>query len=351
MTKPVFIPLDETARQAVTMAGLTSHSEVTEPEAARKHAQGSALIFVTSQIDAGLPERLQHYKGRKILLFPDPEENKGLAETLLKSDLVLIPVRVESLARLSFSQAVKSLETLFVELSPDDFNLGEEDIFDVLRPHLFHRFYHAEGRHLREAVLRMAHRIRSLRHKESVAYTLRVPAQTPLYSLDEALDVLEVALPPDKPLLFAIRFENKSDNTRISALVGSPFHLRSDLQSRIDAQPTYLGKTAVIVESFAFREIDEKRMAELCRDNGIEPEDADRLYDLVYVRADETAELIRKLREARTAQEREEMVAQALSEGFIDVKILEELTHLFGLSPHTILARAETLKAQGGANA
>ena len=342
----IFLPLDETARQAVQMAGLSSYSGVVDASKPGEIPAGAVPVYVSTSLDEGVLRFVESKKGRGLFLFPDPEEAKELAERLLKTEPVLIPVKVESLARLGFSQAVKSVESLFVEYGPDDFSLGAEEIFEVLRPHTFHRFYHAEGKHLREAVLRMAHRVRTLRHKESVAYLLRIPAQTPLYTLDEALDVLEVAVPPDMPLYFAIRFETKSSNIRISALVGSAFHVRSDLQMRIDAQPTYLGKASVIVESFAFRDIDENRMAELCRDNGIEPEDADRLYDLVYARSDETADLIRKLRDARDVQERVQLIADALADGFIDVRILEELVHLFRLPPEEILHLADRIKEE-----
>jgi len=337
------VPMDDTARQAVEMAALTARSEVLPYERIDPDAPPEGVtIAITTSPEADL-RRLERFRRGTILLFPDPEDRKNLAEALLKSECVLIPVRVESLARIAFSEALKHVEMLFVKTSPDDFMLEEENLFDVLRLHTFHRFFHAEGRQLREAVLRMAHRIRSLRAKESIAYVLRIPLQTQMYMLDEALDVLEVAMPPESPMLFAIRHEKEASRVRVSALVGSPFHVRSDLQTRIDAQPTYLGKTAVIVEQFAANAIDERRMEELCRENGIEPDDADRLYDLVYVRSDETAELIRHLR-TETNAARIQRIAETLAEGFIDVKILEELTYLFDLPADTIIARAEEIR-------
>ena len=99
----------------------------------------------------------------------------------------------------------------------------------------------------------------------------------------------------------------------------------------------------MIVEAFAFRQIDENEMVNLCRDNGLDPDDADRFYDLIYARSDETADLIRKLRTALLNGDREELIAQKLAEGFIDVRILEELAGLFTLNADTILKRAEEI--------
>ncbi len=85
-------------------------------------------------------------------------------------------------------------------------------------------------------------------------------------------------------------------------------------------------------------------MEQLCRENGLEPDDADRLYDYIYTRSDETADLIKGLRTASSKADREEMIAQKLADGFIDAHILEELATLFALNGNAILARAEVLK-------
>ncbi|WP_300360979.1 hypothetical protein [Hydrogenimonas sp.] len=342
-----FIAMDETAKQAVEMANLTKKSVIVDAGGLSSVFTGSpgVSVFVVSHLDETFADAVSGFKGKGILLFPDPGERTPLIDKLLKTPLVLIPVRLESLATLSFSHAVKSVERLFVESSDQDFELGEEDLFDVLKPHTLHRFYYTEGRQLKEAVLRMAHRVRSVRRIESVAYILEVPANTALFALDEAIDVLEIAVPPEQPLFFAIRFVKGVTHVKITACIAARTHMTSDIQSRIDAQPTYLGKTAVIVEYFADGKIDEKRMDELCRENGIEPEDADRLYDLFYVRADETAELMRTLRSARSEEERIEAVARALADNFIDVRILEELAHLYRLPPDRIIARAGELQA------
>jgi hypothetical protein len=348
MKKILFVAMDEGASKALDMAAIS-------PKSARKDAlegrltltpkPGEVPVFVTTDLQRGKLEAAAGYPGKALLVFPEPPADMKLPEKLLESRLVLIPVRLESLASFAFSQTLKSLEPLFNEYSPDDFNLGSEDYFAELKPGLFHRLFHTEGKHLKEAVLRMAHRVRSQRIKEGVAYILRVPANTALFALDEALDVLEIALPPDKPIHFAIRFDKDAKApVRISALVATPELATGDLQARIDAQPTYLGKLSVVIEAFAYRDIDEKEMERYCRDNGLEPDDADRLYDLVYARSDETAELIRNLRSAIGKGEREELVAQKLAENFIDVRILEELTGLFGLDANAILARADEIK-------
>ncbi|BDY12034.1 hypothetical protein [Hydrogenimonas cancrithermarum] len=346
-----FIALDEAALQAIEMANLSKHTKVVAPtpERTMKTADTGRLpVFVVSSLDDRMEKAIRSFQGRGLLLFPEPERTGPMTENVLKSGLVPIPVKLESLATLSFSHAVKSVETLFLEATPEDFMLGAEDHFDVLKPHTFNRFYHAEGRHLREAVLRMAHRARTLRRIEGIAYTLQLPADTPLFALDEALDVLEIAVPPETPLLFAIRFDkDTASHVKISACIGSQTHMTSDIQTRIDAQPTYLGKTAVVVESFAANEIDEKLLEALCRDNGIEPEDADRLYDILYLRTDETASLMRHLRESRNTEERIDAIAKALTDGFIDVKILEELAILYRLPPDEIIARANGLKPAG----
>jgi len=348
MKRLLFVPMDETASQAIDMAALS-------PKSGRSgiFARGSKIatepgqlpVFVTTGLDGEALDAVAGFPGRAFLVFPEPPAEVKLPEKLLKSGVVLVPVRVESLATFSFSQILKNLEILFNDYSPDDFNLGSEDYFAELKPGVFNRFFFAEGKHLKEAVLRMAHRVRSQRIKEGVAYTLRVPANTALFALDEAIDVLEIALPPDKPIFFAIRFDRDNQAPiRISALVATPEQATSDIQSRIDSQATYLGKLSVIIEAFAFRDIDEKEMEKLCRENGLEPDDADRLYDLVYARSDETADLIRKLRTAMGNGDRVELIAEKLADGFIDVRILEELTGLFGLDPDAILKRAEEIK-------
>ncbi|WP_300366315.1 hypothetical protein [Hydrogenimonas sp.] len=350
MPKLRFVALDDTAVQALEMANLTRHSEIVETEESLQSGTDSRIVtvFVISRLDDTSLQTINMFRGRGIVLFPEPERMNPLVESVLKSLLIPIPVKLETLATFSFSQAAKTVETLFIDSSDQDFMLGNEDLFEVLQPHIFNRFYHAEGRHLREAVLRMAHRVRSQRRLESVAYTLLLPSNTTLFALDEALDVLEVAVPPEKPLVFAIRFGKEVSRVKISACIAAPMHLTSGIQSRIDAQPTYLGKVAVIVDSFAMGEIDERKMLTLSQDNGIDPEDADRLYEMIYVRADETAGLMRHLRESRSGEERIEAVARALADGSIDVKILEELTALFGLSADAIVARANTLRQQDG---
>ena len=343
-----FIALDETALQAIEMANLNRHTEivVVTPEHTMKTPDTGRLpVFVVSLLDEQTAKALSTFQGRGILLFPEPEHMGPITDRVLKSDLVPIPVKLESPATLSFSHAVKSVETLFLESTSEDFTLGAEDHFDVLKPHTFNRFYHTEGRHLREAVLHMAHRARALRRIEGIACMLHLPGDTSLFALDEALDVLETAVPPETPLLFAIRFhKDPASHVRISACIGSPMHMRSDIQTRVDAQPTYLGKTAVIVESFASDEIDERVLETLCRDNGIEPEDADRLYDILYIRTDETVSLMRHLRESQNPDERIDAVARALTDGFIDIKILEELVTLYRLPPDEIISRVNGLK-------
>ena len=348
MPKLRYIALDETSLQALEMANLTRHSEVVDGARTPLKLTDDRCVnlFVVSRLDGRLLENVELLKERGILLFPEPERMNPVLEEILKSALVPIPVKIETLATFSFSQVAKSVETLFVESSDQDFNLGAEEPFDVLRPHIFNRFHYAEGRHLREAVLRMAHRVRSQRRLESVAYTLMVPSNTTLFALDEALDVLEVAVPPEKPLYFAIRFVSETSRVKISACIAGQMQLASGIQARIDAQPTYLGKLGIIVDSFANGEIDEKRMESLCRENGIDPEDGERLYDMIYGRADETAGLIRHLRESQSVEERVEAVAKALADGFIDIRILEELTNLFGLSPDKIIARANVLRRE-----
>ena len=345
MKRLLFVAMDDGASQAMDMASLSSRSERSDWQPGRAFEASRVPVFVTTQSDDATLLAAASAGVRGFVLFPEPPADRRLPEKVLAGGLILVPVRVESLAAFSFSQILKSLEHLFYESSPDDFSLGSEDYFGELKPGVFNRFYFAEGKHLKEAVLRMAHRVRSQRIKEGVAYTLRVPANTALFALDEAIDVLEIAVPPDKPIHFAVRFDK--DNRapiRIAALVATPEAATSDLQARIDAQPTYLGKLSVIIEAFAFRDIDEKEMENLCRENGLEPDDADRLYDLVYARSDETAELIRALRSRISAGERVELIAQKLADNFIDVRILEELTNLFGLDADTILKRAEEIK-------
>ncbi|WP_457596724.1 hypothetical protein [Hydrogenimonas sp.] len=348
MKKLLFVALDDTASQAIDMASLSPRSDRAEMSGGGPKLEiepGKLPIFVATAATPSLLEALGGYKGRGFLVFPEPPQDAKLPQKLLESGIVLVPVRVESLATLAFSQTLKSLEYLFDEYSPEDFNLGSEDYFGEVRPGLFHRLFHAEGRHLKEAVLRMAHRVRSQRTKEGVAYILRLPANTALFALDEAIDVLEIAVPPEKPIYFAIRFDKSKDTpVRISALVATPEAATTDLQSRIDAQPTYLGKLSVVIEAFAYRDIDEKEMEKLCRENGLEPDDADRLYDLVYARSDETADLIRRLGSAMGQGEREALIAEKLAEGFIDVRVLEELANLFGLRADTILKRADEIK-------
>ncbi len=353
MKKLQFIALDDTASQSLDMAGLSSRSERLDAQAAGRipvsREPGKVPVFLLTKPDGKILKILQSFRGDGFLLFPEPEGNEPAVDTVLKTALVPVPVRVEALATLSFSGAIRSVELLFCETAVDDFSLGAEDPFEVLRKGMMNRLLFAEGKHLREAVLRIAHRIRTQRNKEGVVYILRIPAKTPLFTLDEALDVLEVAVPPDKPLHFAIRFQkDESAQVRISAFVATPERAVSDLQMRIDSQPTYLSKTAVIVESFAAREIEEAELDRLCRDNGIDPEDADRLYELVYTRSDETAELIRKLKNAAGAVERSELVARALAENFIDPHILEELASLFRLDAAGILARSEEIRSNRG---
>ncbi|WP_201353148.1 hypothetical protein [Hydrogenimonas urashimensis] len=345
-----FIPMDSAAQQSVEMANLTRRSEIATLTGPSEPSSSAVHVFVLSAFDDSSLQKIAGFKGRGILLFPDQETSGPFIEKVMKSSFVPVPVKLESLAALSFSHAVKSIETLFVESSEQDFSLGEEDLFAVFQAHRLNRFYYTEGRHLREAVLRMAHRVRSRRGIESVAYTLTVPANTALFSLDEALDVLEIAVPPEKPLHFAIRFASGTNHIKISACIASSERTPSDIQSRIDAHPTYLGKLAVIVEGFADGKIDEKRMDELCRENGIEPEDADRLYDIFYVRADETAALMRHLRESRSADERIELIAKALADNFIDVRVLEELANLYRLPADRIIARAGALQEEGSAS-
>ncbi|WP_456380417.1 hypothetical protein [Hydrogenimonas sp.] len=342
-----FIAMDETAMQALEMTNLRQGSRIEEGrvQSFRSSSGSGVSVFVASRLDEEVVEKIAGFSGKGILLFPDPGEPVPLLEKLMQSSLTLVPVKLESLATLSFSHAVKSVETLFLEGSDQDFELGEEDLFDVLEPHTLHRFHYTEGRQLREAVLRMAHRVRSIRRIESVAYILEVPANTALFALDEAIDVLEIAVPPESPLFFAIRFVKGASHVRITAAIAAKGHGVSEIQQRIDAHPTYLGKTMVIVEYFANGKIDEKRMEELCRENGIEPEDADRLYDFLYVRGDETAELMRKLRTAGSDGERIEAIAKALADNFIEVRILEELANLYRLPADRILKRAGELQA------
>jgi hypothetical protein len=343
-----FVLLDDSASQAAEMAGLSGKSAVVEargPLAVFKPEMGRVPVFVMTRFDEKKLATLADYRGKGILLYPQPDDDKALPESLMRSELVLMPVRLESLATLSFSHTMKSLELLFNEFSPDDFNLGHENHFEVLQSGMINRFFHTEGKHLKEAVLRMAHRVRSQRTREAVAYTLRVPANTPLFALDEAIDVLEIAVPPERPILFAVRFDKSPQSpVRVSACIATPGQPAGGVQARVDAQPTYLGKTVVIVEAFAFREIDEKEMEKLCRDNGIEPDDADRFYDLIYARSDETADLIRDLAGASGQGARVELIAQKLADGFIDARVLEELSRLFGLDPRMILQPAEELK-------
>ena len=344
--KPLlYVPLDEAASNAIDMAQISSKSEkMNHPIDLSQIDGGRMPVFVATVGDEALLKRAAAYKERAFLLFPEPEEGKSMPKELLKSRLIFIPVRLESLASLSYSQTIKSLEQLCYDSAPDDFNLGSEHYFQEMPTGLFHRFYHAEGRHLKEAVLRMAHTVRSIRIKKGAAYTLHLPANTALFALDEAIDVLEIAVPPDKPIFFAVRFDKRLQSAvRVSALVATPDIPASDLQRRIDGQRSYLGKLAVIVEAFAFRQIDENEMVDLCRDNGLDPDDADRFYDLIYARSDETADLIRKLRTAPLAGDREELIAQKLAEGFIDVRILEELAGLFALDADAILKRAEEI--------
>lgn len=346
-----FVTLDETANQAAEMAALSNRCEIVDRTGKPLDLERGSMptVFVVSRLDDETVGKLSTWQGRGIVLFPEQGEGSALVERLLGTSLVPVPVRLESLARLSVSHAVKSVETLFVERSEQDFSLGEEDPLDVLKPHMLNRFHYTEGRQLREAVLRMAHRVRGQRRKEGVAYILEVPANTTLFSLDEAIDVLEIAVPPEQPIFFAIRFPKGLSHVRITACIASPTHAVSDIQSRIDAQPTYLGKTAVIVENFAEGKIDEKKMDELCRDNGIEPEDADRLYDIFYVRSDETVTLMQNLRTARNSEERIEAVARALADNFIDVRILEELSNLYRLPSDRIIDLANTLQNGEGA--
>ncbi|WP_456401760.1 hypothetical protein [Hydrogenimonas sp.] len=353
MKKLQFIALDDTASQSLDMAGLSPKSERIDAQAAGRIPAsadpGKVPVFLLTALDEETLKALRSFRGEGFVLFPEPEGNDPAVEAVLKTPLIPVPVRVEALATLAFSGAVRSVELLFSETSTDDFSLGAEDPFEVLRKGMMNRLLFAEGRHLREAVLRIAHRIRSQRSKEGVVYILRIQAKTPLFALDEALDVLEIAVPPEKPLHFAIRFQREEEaQVRIAAFVATPERAASDLQMRIDAQPTYLSKAAVIVESFAAREIEERELDRLCRDNGIDPEDADRLYELVYTRSDETAELIRKLKIAADARERTELVARALAENFIDPHILEELASLFRLDAAAILARTDEIRAKEG---
>ncbi len=349
MKKLAFLSLDDHAEHALKMAELSAKTlQLTAVDEKVNEGVIPVLIATESQsLETAARLARQRQGQRLFLLFPEPSAEKRLPEALYAEHVTLIPVQVDSLAAFAFSHVIKTLELLFLEFSPDDFNLGDENYFASLKGGLFHRFFHVEGRHLKEAVLRMAHRVRSRRIREGVAYVIRVPANTALFALDEALDVLEIAVPPERPIHFAIRFDKESQTAvRISALIATPEHASSDLQSRIDAQPTYMGKLATIVDAYAFREVDEKEMENLCRDNGLEPDDAERFYDLIYGRPEETAELIRALRATPSKAGREELIAQKLAEAFLDVRVLEELAGLFGLSAEAILQRSEVLKKQ-----
>ncbi len=346
MNKIQFIALDNAAAQAIEMANLGASSTMVQTKGNDLKSLASSPGVETLLVagDAATLERLdpKTLPPASSLLFYETETSKKSAERLMESGMVLIPVQAESLAALALSRALKEYESLLVESSSEDFSLGEESVREVFKPGAFNRLFYAEGRHLREAVLRMAHIVRSRRVSEGIAYVLHLPPDTPLFALDEALDVLEMATMPKTPVYFAIRFDEKgATRIRIAAFAVTPSGIADELQNRIDSQPTYLGKVAVIVEHFAMGKIDEKEMEKLCRDNGLDPDDADRLYDIFYVRSDETADLMRRLRESRSESERVDAVAKALSDNFIDVKILEELAILYRLSPDAIMARVQ----------
>ncbi len=347
MNKVRYVILDNAAAQAAEMANLSTSSDIVHARGnpiPRDFAPDAQTLFVAGE--ASTLDRLDPSSmptGASLLFYETDTTRKSVDRIMQSSGMNLISVQIESLPALALSRAIKEFESLLIEGSAEDFSLGEVSAKEVLKPESVNRLFFCEGRHLREAVLRMAHTIRGRHVNEGVAYVLHLPLEIPLFALDEALDVLEMATMPQSPVHFAIRFNEKKDmRIYISAFAITPPEMADEMQMRIDAQPTYLGKLAIIVEHFAGGKIDEKQMEKLCHDNGLDRSDADRLYDIFYTRSDETADLMRRLRETQNGEEKIEMVAKALADNFIDARILEELSIYHSLSPEAVIIRAQT---------
>lgn len=343
-----FIALDNKAMQAIEACGNTISQRAFRADISNIPviAQKDTIsVMVSSALTQDLVNKVVGLSARSeysMLVYPGGGEADEYSARLLTTGIVPVAVRRDSLVTISVSQTLEMIEDIFGHGNDDDIIFTEEEPRKLIERGKYGFFVKEESRNIRDSALYLVRKHWELQSASAVALSLHLYPGTPLTVIDEVLDLIESRMEPSAKFYAECKFDlAEGERPSIVCMMSRYLPKGTSFQDEIDKAGSYLSKAAKIVDLYAREALSSAQANALATDNGIDPDDLQTLYMVAYRYNLEIVDLMRKLRNSSSNEERVELVAQALKDEFIEPSILEELVFIYGLSVESVLRRAE----------
>ena len=346
------ITIDEVARQAVELAGLSRFDRILHGDPATLASQmseGYRPIVVLSHLDTerakGLKEALAQAE-EPILLLPHSLRESEVLEELLLGGLRIIFAPSNTVSMVALSHALEILESLFYSKEKEgEIDADHRDIYAILAPGTVTEIYASEGTYAPSAMFRLLNTPRNYDDTVGALFLFEVDNQS-LEQISEAMAIAEKRLPEDTALLLEVRTGRASSRrTGIVSLISRTYDFLGPLQRRIDASEGCFEKGVEILDAYTRGILDDEGAEYLGELNGIKQGDLRALHRLAYVQPAETVRLIRAISDEKIdTQTKIEFIADMAIEGNVDLDVMEALIAAFGLPMEAIVEMIDLQK-------
>lgn len=302
-------------------------------------------LIVSSHLDnesVKLLDPLKQITAKNILIYPDSEESAKLIKSIILSNIIPSPIQIESLTTLALSSTLDILIDILTEPKDEDIIFGVENPTEIFRNEYFVSTWSQSGISIESCMLSTVRSVWEIQSAYGIAMVIHVHPEMTLITLDELLDLVESRISSNSKLYIVYKNDlSKEEKPYITLILSRYLPKNTSFQELLDKEEGYLSKVAMIIDWFNSGVINAVQAELLAKDNGIEPGDLEKVYNIVYEYPERVAETIKELREAPNDTFKIDIIAKSVKEGVVDTVILEELAYTHNLPIELIVKKVE----------
>ncbi len=349
------VTVDESARQAVGLASLSRFDKITFGETgglAREIVAEHRVILVVSDLTVEVVQAIASEIASLddfMIVLPGQERDEEILKHLILMGGRVVFGPSDTISSLSLSQTLQLLERVFYgNDTENEIAADHEDLYTVMDRGTLTEFHSETGSQIETVTTRVLNMPGRLSDVCGATILFDIEEDFSILEVSEAMEIVERLLPEESSILFQTRNDKAvKEEVGVTVLLSRSIDFQKELQEQIDRSESHLEKIAIIVDAYAKGEIDGEKADHLALRNDISTRDLRSMYDLVYTAPMRTRELLRTISEKEIPPlQKEEAVADELTEDMIDTDLIEEIVRAFGL-PMDEIVEIIKLKREG----